>query len=108
MFEKLWNARLILNDIERLNPNFYPKPIREVSGSKPGAKSDLKDITEGYLTKDKFLKVYEKCGKIMHADNPYGAQTDYGYYERSIPLWMEEIRVLLNSHTIRLINDENM
>jgi hypothetical protein len=107
-FEKMWNARLILSDIERLNPYFYPKPIHEDPGSKPGITSDLKDIKEGFLTKDNLLKSYEKCGKIMHADNPYGTKTDYSYYEKSIPTWMEKIRVLLNSHTIRLINDENM
>jgi hypothetical protein len=107
-FAKVWNARLILNDLERLNPHFYPKPIREVPVAKPGITNDLQEITDGFLTKDDFLKVYEKCGRMMHSDNPYGGKTDYRYYDKSIPKWMEKIRVLLNSHTIRLINDENM
>ena len=25
----MWNAKLILNDIEKINPNFYPNPIDE-------------------------------------------------------------------------------
>src|SRR5688572_32558483 len=29
-FEKSWNARLILQDIERVNPEFYPRPVEEV------------------------------------------------------------------------------
>jgi len=107
-FGGLWNARLILKDLGRLNPYFYPKPIREVPGARPGVKSDLQDIKEGFLTKDEFIKVYEKCGRMMHSDNPYGGKADYRYYDKSIPKWMEEIRVLLNSHTIRLMNDDNM
>lgn len=107
-FAKVWNARLILNDLERLNPQFYPKPIREVPGTTPGVKNNLQDITDGFLTKDEFLKIYEKCGGIMHSDNPYGGKTDYHYYDESIPKWMEKIRILLNTHTIHLINDDNM
>jgi len=107
-FAKVWNARLILNDLERLNPHFYPKPVRELPGAKPGVTSDLQDITNGFLTKDKFLKVYERCGGIMHSDNPYGRKTDYQYYDKSIPRWMEETRILLNSHTIHLLNDDNL
>ena len=106
-FAKVWNARLILNDIERLNSQFYPKPIREVPSAKPGILNDLQDITDGFLTKEDFLKVYEKCGAMMHSDNPYGGKTDYQYYDKSLPKWMEKIRVLLNSHIIRLINGEN-
>ena len=106
-FAKVWNARLILKDLERLNPHFYPKPILEVPSTQPGIINNLQDLTEGFLTKDDFLNVYEKCGAIMHSDNPYGGKTDYRYYDTSIPKWMEKIRVLLNCHTIRLMNDEN-
>jgi|SRR5271157_1662469 len=107
-FAKVWNARLILNDLERLNPQFYPKPILELPSTKPGVVNEFKDIIDGFLTKEDFLKVYEKCGAMMHSDNPYGGKTDYHYYDKSVPEWMEKIRILLNTHTIRLINDENL
>lgn len=106
-FAKVWNARLILNDLERLNSQFYPEPIREVPGAKIGM-TNHQQIKDGFLTKDEFLKVYEKCGSMMHSDNPYGGKTDYRYYEKSIPKWMEKIRALFNAYTIRLINDKNM
>jgi len=107
-FAKLWNAKMILNDLERLNPQFYPRPIKEVPSVRPGVKNDIQDLTEGFLTKDDFLKVYEKCGAIMHSDNPYGRKTDYWYYDTSIPEWVEKIRVLLNAHAIHLMNDEKL
>jgi hypothetical protein len=70
--------------------------------------NNLQNITDGFLTKDKFVNVYEKCGRMMHAENPFGGKIDYQFYEKSIPVWMEEVRILLNSHKIQLINDKNM
>lgn len=55
-FAKCWNARLILQNIERLNPDFYPNPIQDVNGQ-------LVDIKSGFLTRKKFPKVYKKCWK---------------------------------------------
>lgn len=106
--EKMWNARLILRDIEKINPNFYPKPVNEVPSKYKGVVNDLIDIKDGYLTQEKFINVYEKCGKILHAENPLGNGIDYKYYEKHIPVWMSQIKKLLNSHTIKLLNDDNM
>ena len=51
-FAKCWNARLILQDIERLNPDFYPRPINDVNG-------ELVNVQSGFLTRKKLPKVYE-------------------------------------------------
>jgi len=107
-FEQLWNARLILKDIERINPKFYPNPIREAPSENPSVVNDLVNVKSGYLTKDKFIKVYEKCGKILHADNPFGSKTAFEYYDKQIPIWLNEIMSLLNNHIISLLNDEKM
>jgi hypothetical protein len=107
-FEKFWNAKLILQDIERINAKFYPRPIKEVPSITPGVVNDLVELKSGYLTQEKFLKVYEKCGKIMHADNPFGSKTIFEYYEKEVLTWLKEIMSLLNTHTIRLFNDKNM
>jgi len=106
--QKMWNAKLIIKDIERINPDFYPKPIFEKPSNLEGVVNELIDIKEGYLSKEDFIKVYDNCGKILHAENPLGNGIDYKYYEQHIPIWMEKIKVLLNSHTIKLLNDKNM
>ena len=106
--QKMWNAKYILNDIEKLNPDFYPKPIHEKPSKQNGVKNDLIDIKEGYLTKKDFVEIYDKCGRILHAENPLGNGIDYKYYEKNIPIWMNKIKKLLNSHTIKLLNDKNM
>ena len=107
-FAKCWNAQYLFKDIERVNPDFYPRPIVEVPAKQPGFKMDWQDKKEGFLTKEEFLKLYEKCGAIMHAGNPYGSRVDYGYYERNIKGWFGKIIGLLNSHTIRLLKDPNL
>ena len=61
--QKMWNAKYILNDIEKLNPDFYPKPIDEQPSKDDGIKKELIDIKEGYLTKKDFIEIYDKCGR---------------------------------------------
>ena len=107
-FSKCWNAQYLLRDIERLNADFYPRPVIEVPSTQPGVKMEWRDKKDGFLTRDEFLKLYQKCGAIMHAGNPYGSQVDYGYYERNVQTWLTKITGLLNSHTIRLVNDKNL
>lgn len=108
-FSKLWNAEYILKDVERINPEYYPKPIVEVPSSKPGLKMDWKDKEQSeYLTKKEFIKLYKRCGAIMHSGNPYGSQVNYAFYEKEIPTWRLKIMNLLNTHQIRLFKDENI
>jgi hypothetical protein len=105
-YQRFWHAERIISDIERLNPDFYPRPIIEVPSKKPFIKNDLVDMKDGFLTKEDFIKVYEKCGKIMHADNPFGSKTEFDYYEKQINEWNRKVIKLLNCHMIRLKNDD--
>ena len=66
-FAKDWNAELIMKDMGRVNPNFYPVPIIQQPSSTPGVKMDLINRTNDYLTKDDLVVLYKKCGAIMHS-----------------------------------------
>ncbi|MCG3695429.1 hypothetical protein ACN09N_01830 [Aliarcobacter butzleri] len=107
-FSKYWNASLMLKDMERVNPDFYPKPIIQKASKETGIHMKWDDRPNDYLTKDKFVKVYEKCGAILHSDNPFGSKVDYDYYQSSLPIWRSEIVNLLNAHTIKLVGDRNI
>ncbi|EHA16190.1 hypothetical protein [Halomonas sp. HAL1] len=107
-FAEHWNARLMLKDLERINPGFYPHPIIQNPSKTPGITSDWADRKDDFLTKEQFIKVYEKCGGILHADNPYGTKTDYPYYQEQAKDWRNRMVNLLNAHTIKLINDKNL
>lgn len=104
-YQKFWHAERILNDIERLNPYFYPIPIIENPPTDDSEKKLLKEREVDFLTKKDFIKIYEKCGKIMHADNPFGSQIDERYYNEQIGIWLTKITKLLNCHKIKLADD---
>jgi hypothetical protein len=107
-FAKYWNAELLVKDIERVNPDFYPRPILQKQSAVPGVKMEWSDRPNDYLTKDELIKLYKKCGAIMHSGNPYGSQVDYAYYERMVADWGMRIMNLLNAHCIRLVNDPHI
>jgi hypothetical protein len=107
-FAKHWNAKYLMNALEKVNPNFYPEPIIEEATQEMDIKSALKKREEDYLTKEEFIKVYEKCGAIMHSGNPFGSRVDYNWYEKNYSTWYMRIINLPNSHKITLVNDPNI
>lgn len=102
-FSTAWNAEYLLKDMERVNPGFYPKPMVEQSSDDPKVKGHLVGRGNDYLTKKEFIKIYKKCGAIMHASNPMGRKISYEYYKKSIPEWKKKMMNLLNNHQIRLL-----
>ena len=105
---KMWNAKRILNDIEKINPDFYPKPIL----IDPNNKMLWQDFKEPYLTKDKFVSVYEKCSALIHENSPF--ETDEQIRDKAeeavknMVTWMNLIRNLLNTHTVQLYNEPRL
>ena len=106
--EKMWNAKHILADIERIHPDFYPKPIvideddKEIWNDRQGP----------YLTRDEFVKVYDRCGKFLHEDSPYKTEKEiHNEYEQlwnDIGEWGQLIINLLSNHTIHLYNQKDL
>lgn len=107
-FEKFWRAKQILADIEKLNPDFYPKPINEVDDPNPKIKKRLEDVKSGFMTREEFIDIYDKCSNLIHATNPYSPAVNLDAYEKDIPQWLEKSRVLLKAHVIRLVNSDNL
>lgn len=102
-FAKHWNAKTLLRDLERVNLHFYPTPIIPERSENI---THLADKKSGFLNKKRFEFIYEKCGAILHAENPFGSVLDYAYYEKNILVWLNEIISLLNAHVVRLLNDD--
>jgi hypothetical protein len=102
-FTRHWNARRMLEALERLNPGYYPKPVIEKNGGE-----ELVVKENGFLTQDDFVTLYNKCGAIMHTDNPYGEKTNYDNYLPQITRWRGLIMGLLDNHKIHLLDDPNI
>ena len=107
-FAKDWNAGELLKKLERVNPDFYPIPIRELPPDREGTKSKWVPRDPDYLSKEDFIEVYGRCGVLMHAANPFGSGIDYTYYQQKVPIWRSQIMNLLNSHVIRLVNEPGL
>jgi len=103
-FAKAWNAEYLLKDLGRINPDFYPKPVIEKTSDDPAVKNELVDREQDYLTKSEFVKIYKKCGAILHASNPAGRKIGYEFYKKNLPEWKLKIVNLLHNHQIRQLN----
>jgi hypothetical protein len=100
-----WNAKKMFKDIKRVNPDFYPHAIVESPSQQPGIVSDVTPRTDGVLNKTEFVHLYEKCGAILHAANPFARGLDYDAYWAEVPQWLSKIMALLGSHQIHLVGD---
>lgn len=107
-FAKHWNAKFLLRDLKKVNSKFYPCPFRELPPTAPGTVKSWEDLTDGYLTEAGFVKLYEACGGMLHARNPYGSPLKYDAFSARVPIWRQKIVALLNCHKVQFINDDNL
>lgn len=107
-FSEHWRAKAILDSIEKINPNFYPSPGRQIIEPSTRKVIEVVALEKGFLTRQEFPDVYDQCSKAIHAANPFGTAIDYKALESSIPVWMKKIKKLLNHHQIQLLNEMQM
>ena len=106
-FSKHHKADLLLKDLRRVNPNFYPIPIQTKSKIVDGIHSS-ELVVEAYLTQDDFVYVFKKCSALLHVPNPFGGRVGLPFYQKSFPDWRIKIMRLLNSHQVHFVDDDNM
>ncbi|TAL00606.1 MAG: hypothetical protein EPO08_13030 [Rhodospirillaceae bacterium] len=101
-----YNANKIIKRLEALHPTFYPQPSQQVHDD-AGKVREVKAVTEGYLSKTEFLRLYGECGEVLHEPTLEKRVVGSGLtidYER-INDWCGKIRTLLNHHQIQLRDD---
>ncbi|MDA3937880.1 MAG: hypothetical protein PF693_01035, partial [Spirochaetia bacterium] len=104
-FAKDWNAKYIIKDIKRINPEYYPRPIIEIPSNIDGVLNNFINKETGYLTEEEFIELYEISNGILHARNPFRKPILYDYYAGIIPDYLGKIKELLNSHIISIHKD---
>ena len=105
-FAKHYHAERIIRDLERINPDFYPVPTKCIKNK--NQMNEWIEIESGYLTKEEFVKIYEKCGSMMHAQNPFASRKNLKEIQKCFPEWLTKICILLNHHHIRLVGGKLM
>lgn len=96
-YRKDFNARAILRHLAKINPDFYPTPLLPATQQAPGHwHFELK--ADGYLTKARFESFYDRLGKFLHADNPWGHDKGFVNLAADLPSAMIQLRELLALH----------
>jgi hypothetical protein len=97
-FAKDWNARRIVGNLLKVNPQFYPQAVTMVGGEfKP---------RPGGLTQEEFIQLYDRCGEVLHTANPFGAKIDYKQMSDSISGWLNKVIALLDEHQLHMTDDD--
>ncbi|MGO4533035.1 hypothetical protein AB4Z30_28465 [Paenibacillus sp. 2TAF8] len=105
-FATHWNPKLILQDIERVNPYFYPVPTKQVLDDDSGKVVRTEPLDQDFLKREEFDEIYNMCGGVLHANNPYGEEKNIDEIHKRLPLILIKIVNLLDHHEIQLIDSE--
>ncbi len=111
---KEWNAKRILKVLREINPNFYPQPSEQVFKGKTTEGQSIYDtplIESGFLTQEDFVALYDKCSRLMHADNPFSEDQQgdlVKFLNAEAPRYLRQITTLLNHHHVHPVDDDRM
>ena len=103
-FEKTWRVKKLLERIEAIHPNFYPKPVAFTTVD-TGRVKHLIDVTNGYLTREEFVFLYDTCSEVLHTWNPYRPGPRIVNTQRPLAEWVNRLKRLLDLHCIRFVGD---
>ncbi|WP_157956414.1 hypothetical protein [Dyella sp. C11] len=95
-FTRDFHARKFLLTLDKVNPDFYPLALTGPTRKEQGMEFGRKET--GYLTRDRFEKVYDRLGKHLHAQNPWGSDPNIQNLAKDIPSLVEEIYQLIELH----------
>jgi len=96
-FRKDYHGGKILKQLSKINKDFYPLPLLEPKSTGVGS-WHYDRVNSGYLTKSQFIKLYDRLGKFLHADNPWDNDKGYLNLSKDLPDYFKKIRLLLQVH----------
>ena len=96
-YTKDFNARKILQLLSNVNPDFYPKPISAPISKGPN-EWYFERRKDDSLTRKKFESFYDRLGKFLHADNPWGNDKSHENLFNDLPKTISAVRLLLSYH----------
>jgi hypothetical protein len=102
---KSYKADFILNSLEKLHPDFYPKPNKQIIGAN-GKVESVEDIKSGFMTKKDLISLYHECGEVLHRGTLKEAKARKAGDFAKVDERQRKIVTLLNHHTVRLIDPD--
>ncbi len=107
-----YSAGKIIGQLEKLHPLFYPWPVHVKSAPpQSGVQHEMEGIKDGFLTKDELLRLYGKCGDILHRGTMKKLLSDRMPVQTNFPDILQtvaRIKTFLNEHGIMLLDEKTI
>lgn len=100
-----WRANEMLNELEKVNPSFYPVAVQPPKETTHGFKH-FDRLLDGFITREEFARLYKHSSEVLHTRNPYkeGDPTiNIGY---TVQEWAARIRNLVRWHFVTLVSGD--
>ncbi len=62
----------------------------------------LLDVAAGFLTRDEFVMLYDRCSEVLHSRNPFRSEPAVINFERSLQEWVDRSQKLLSIHLMQV------
>lgn len=100
-FEAHWNAKRLLQKLANVHRSFYPSPVT-IPTEQVNTVKQLGDVSDGFLTQDDFITLYDVCSQVIHTRNPYKLGDWVINTGRPLSEWANRLKRLLDVHYIHL------
>lgn len=101
-FTRDYHANRIFRDLQRVQKDFYPLALVPAINLTPelqtGRTWHFDRKMDGYLTQDRFTKIYDRLGKYLHARNPWDQLVDWERLIEFLASVIDEARSLIELH----------
>jgi hypothetical protein len=99
--KEAYQADRIIRRLEQLHPKFYPYAATD---GETGT-----ELKEGSFTKEELMKLYWKCGDVLHRGSiqTLWSRLRYADAVEEIRTWKEKIEALLSDHAIFMADGKN-
>jgi hypothetical protein len=101
--KKAYEADKIIKGLERQRPEFYP-----LGATRTGDLIELR--RDGFLTKEELLRLYWRCGMLLHRGSYEALPTRIFSKElvEEVSTWKQKIEDLLSCHAIFMADNRTM
>jgi len=94
----------IMKGIKRINPNFYPVPIK-LEMSEDGKIANFIHRESVFLSEKELIKGWNLCSDYLHIRNPFLKKLELNIIMDSFLEWIQKIENLYYNHAINLAYD---
>ena len=91
--------------IRRVNPDYWPEPIRTTLIG-PGGIFEMLAVTDDYLLEDEWGKAFGWTSNILHARNPLDNPFDMHGSRERLEVLARKVRTLLTEHRVHLLGGD--